>query len=187
MNKNEENVEELPVKKEEKETSEETKSTQEVESDDANIEITAGEYKDLKNFQEKFYYLAAEHENFKKRSEREKQNLLKFGQEGILKDLVEVMDNFDRTIGAIESENDEKIKNIKEGVEMVQKLFFNSLKKAGLESIETIGKVFDPNIHEALSQQEVEGKKENEIVQEFQKGYMLNGRLLRAAKVVVAK
>ncbi len=143
--------------------------------------------KENEEYKTKFLYLAAEFDNLKKRFDREKQDLLKFGSERILKSMIEVVDNFERTLSALESDKDEKIKNITVGIEMVHKLFINSLKNFGLEQIESIGKEFDPNFHEAVSQEAVEGKKDMEIITEYEKGYTLNGRLLRPAKVVVAK
>jgi molecular chaperone GrpE len=85
------------------------------------------------------------------------------------------------------SDEDEKIKNIVKGIEMVRTQFLETLENNGLKRIEALGEQFDPNFHEAISQQEVEGEEEDKIVQEFQKGYMLNGRLLRASKVVISK
>jgi molecular chaperone GrpE len=79
------------------------------------------------------------------------------------------------------------VKNIVVGIEMVHKLFISSLKNFGLEQINAVGEEFDPNFHEAMAQQPAEGKKDMEIIQEYEKGYILNGRLLRPSKVVVAK
>lgn len=143
--------------------------------------------KELEAFKEKYYYLAAEMENARKRFEREKENLLKFGNEKVLSGLVEVIDNLDRTLDAIKNDDDEKVKNIFVGVDMVKKQMMDTLKASGLEKVESIGKIFDPNYHEAMAQQPAPDKEDQEIIQVFQDGYMLNGRLLRAAKVIVAK
>ena len=78
------------------------------------------------------------------------------------------------------------MKNILIGLDMVKKQFLDTLAKSGLTLIDCLDKEFDPNFHEALSQEYVEGKQPNFIVREFQKGYMLNGRVIRASKVVVA-
>lgn len=138
------------------------------------------------NFKEKFYYLAAEMDNMKKRFEREKDNLVKYGNERVLKGLLDVVDNLDRTVDAIAGDEDEKVKNIYSGIEMVRKQFLDVLKTNGLEKVEAMGEIFDPNLHEAMAQQPAEGKQDQEIIQIFQHGYVLNGRLLRAAKVVIA-
>jgi len=140
---------------------------------------------EVEDFKSKYYYLAAEMDNLRKRQDREKQNLVKFGNEKVLSGLLEVIDNLDRTLDAIGNDEDEKIKNVWTGIEMVRKQFLEVLKSNGLEQIETVGTKFDPNFHEAMAGQPVEGKENDEIITEFQKGYTLNGRLLRAAKVVI--
>lgn len=138
------------------------------------------------DFKAKFYYLAAEFENTKKRFEREKDNLLKFGSEKILSNLVSVVDNFDLTVSALKNDNDDKVQNIVKGIEMIRTQFLDVLKQNGLTQVEALGKIFDPNFHEAVAQAPAPGKEDQEIITEYQKGYVLNGRLLRAAKVVVA-
>ena len=148
--------------------------------------VEENEETEQEDFKAKFYYLAAEMENMKKRNEREKDNLLKYGNEKVLSGLLEVVDNLDRTVDAISNDEDEKIKNIFNGIEMVRKQFLDVLKSSGLEKVEAVGEIFDPNFHEAMAQQPAEGKKDQEVIQVFQHGYKLNGRLLRAAKVVIA-
>lgn len=142
--------------------------------------------KEEPDFKAKYYYIAAEMDNYRKRMEREKENLIKFGNERVLSDLIQVMDNFERIVESLRPDQDEKIKNIVTGVDMVQKQFQDTLSKHGLSTVESIGKEFDPNFHEAMAQEYAEGVKPNHVIKEFQKGYTLNGRLLRAAKVVVA-
>lgn len=150
-------------------------------------ELKAEENKEAEDFKSKFYYLAAEMDNLRKRHEREREQLIKFGNEKVLSGLIEVVDNLERTLTAIEKDEDEKVKNIVVGIDMVRKQFMDTLKNNGLEIVEAVGKDFDPNFHEALAQQPAEGKKDGEVILEYQKGYLLNGRLLRASKVVVAK
>ncbi len=138
------------------------------------------------DFKAKYFYIAAEMDNYRKRMEREKENLIKFGNERVLSDLIQVMDNFERIIESLKPDQDPKIKNIVTGIDMVQKQFTDTLSKHGLTPVEAVGKEFDPNFHEAMAQEYAEGVKPNFVIKEFQKGYTLNGRLLRAAKVVVA-
>ena len=138
-------------------------------------------------YKEKYFYLAAEMQNMEKRFKREKDQLLKFGNENLLKDMLDVVDNLERTLGFINKDEDEKVKNIVIGVEMIQKMFIDSLGKHGLKQIEALGKEFDPNFHEALAQQPAEGKNDMEVIQVHQSGYTLNERVIRAAKVIVAK
>ncbi len=138
------------------------------------------------DFKAKYYYVAAELDNYRKRMEREKENLLKYGNERVLNDLLQVVDNFERTVDMLKGDQDPKVKNIVTGLNMVTKQFIDTLTKHGLTPVDSVGKDFDPNFHEAMAQEYAEGKKPNEIIKEFQKGYTLNGRLIRAAKVVVA-
>lgn len=145
------------------------------------------EIESLKAYKEKFYYVSAEMQNLEKRFEKEKQNLLKYGQENILSDLLDVLDNFDRTMGYIRKDEDKKVQNIAVGIDMIQKQLFEALGKHGLEKVEALGKVFDPNFHEAISQVAHEGSEDDTIHEVQQEGYLLNNRLLRAAKVVVVK
>lgn len=139
------------------------------------------------DYKEKYYYLAAEMQNMQRRFDKEKESLLKFGSEKILKDLLDVVDNFERTLGFIKDDEDEKVKNIAVGIDMIKKQFIETLGKHGLQQVQAMGEVFDPNYHEAMAQQPAEDKKEMEIIQVHQNGYLLNERLLRPAKVVVAK
>ncbi len=145
------------------------------------------EPKKEEDFKAKYYYLAAEIENMRRRYDREKENLLKYGNEKVLSGLLGVVDNFDLTVNALKADNDDKVKNIMIGIEMVRTQFLDVMKQNGLTQVDALGKKFDPNFHEALSQAKVDGKEDDEIIQVYQQGYVLNGRLLRAAKVVVAK
>lgn len=145
------------------------------------------EAKEEENFKERYFYLAAEMQNAQRRFDKEKENLLKYGSEKILKDLLDVIDNFERTLGFISADEDEKVKNIAVGIDMINKQLIAALSKHGLSQVEALGKTFDPNFHEALAQQPSEGKEDDEIIQVHQSGYTLNDRLLRPAKVIIVK
>jgi molecular chaperone GrpE len=125
----------------------------------------------------------AELENFKKRLTKEKEDFVQFANERLLKELVQIEDNMERAISAPNA----TLESLKEGVEMIQKQFSIFLKNQKVESIEAMEKPFDPNLHEVLNQQESDEHKENTVIQEYSKGYTLNGRLLRSAKVVISK
>jgi molecular chaperone GrpE len=179
--------ESLKVVKDEAETTEET-STEEVEVEVSEEEKLIKELTEERDtFKEKYFYLAAEMENARRRFEREKENLVKFGNEKVISGLLTVIDNLDLTLQAVANEEDEKIKNIVVGVEMVRDQFLEQLKSSNVSIIETKGKNFDPKLHEALGQREEEGVEAGTILDEVQKGYVLNGRVLRAAKVMIAK
>ncbi len=169
----EDNVESLDAKREDITEDNETAETVEEKKEE--------------DFKAKFYYLAAELENSRKRFEREREKFVKYGNERILKALLDVVDNLGRTVESVKSDEDEKIKNIASGIGMVHEQFLKVLTDNGLEKVDSLGKIFDPNFHEAMAQQPAEGKEDDEIVQVYQDGYKLNGRLLRAAKVIIAK
>lgn len=151
------------------------------------VEENVAEQKKEEDFKEKYYYLAAEMQNMQRRFDKEKENLLKYGSEKILRDLLEVVDNLERTIGFIKDDEDEKVKNLYVGLDMVNTQFDEALSKHGLKKVEALGQKFDPNFHEALAQQASDGKEDMEILQVHQDGYTLNERLIRPAKVVVVK
>ena len=156
------------------------------ETVDVTQEATKEEKKEEIDYKAKYFYIAAEMDNYRKRMEREKESLVKFGNERVIRDLLEVADNFDRTIDMLRGDQDQKVKNLVFGLDMIQKQFVDTMGKHGLTPIESVGKEFDPNFHEAMSQEYAEGKKPNEVIKEFQKGYTLNGRVIRASKVVVS-
>ena len=169
------------------ENSKDEKKTDETTVEAAGPELSVVEdKKEEVDYKAKYYYIASEMDNYRKRLEREKENLLKFGNEKVMRDLLDVADNFDRTIGMLKGDEDQKVKNLVVGLDMVQKQFLVTMGKHGLNPIQAIGKEFDPNFHEALAQEYAEGKKPNEVIKEFQKGFTLNGRVIRASKVVVS-
>ena len=138
---------------------------------------------ELANQKDTFLREKAELENFKKRLTKEKEDFVQFANERLLKELIQIEDNLER---ALEVPN-ATFESLKEGVEMIQKQFTTFLKNQKAEPIEALGKPFDPNLHEVLNQQESEEHEENTVIQEYSKGYTLNGRILRPAKVVIAK
>jgi len=138
------------------------------------------------DYKQKYFYLAAEMDNLRKRLDREKSQIIKFGSESILKDLVQVLDTFELTVNAIKMDKDEKVQNIVVGLDMVSKQFEDALKNHGLEKIDCLGKEFDPNFHEAVSKEDAEKAKTMEVIKVAQSGYTLNGRTIRASKVIVA-
>ena len=128
--------------------------------------------------------LAADFENFRKRNEQEREALLKYGAESTLKKMLEVIDNFERGLRAIESVDD--CEKVKECYNLAYKNFTEALSKAGLETIKAEGEEFDPNLHEAVMRTQDSDKPENTIIAELQKGYKLGDKVLRPALVNVA-
>ena len=171
---------------EQNENTKDDKKTEETTVEATNVEEINKDKKEEVDYKSKYFYVAAEMDNYRKRVEREKENLVKFGNERVMSDLLEVADNFDRTIGMLKGDEDQKVKNLVIGLDMVQKQFLDTMGKHGLSQIQSLGKEFDPNFHEAVAQEYAEGTKPNEVIKEFQKGYSLNGRVIRASKVVVS-
>ena len=155
----------------------------EEKSSDNNEELTALQEK-YDTLNQQYLRLAADFDNFRKRQEQERENLLKFGTENALKKMIEVLDNFERGKKALESVNDWE--KVKESFDLVHKQVFEALKKLGLETIETEGKEFDPNFHDAVMQTPTSEHPEHTIINELQKGYKMGDKVLRPALVNVA-
>lgn len=142
---------------------------------------------ELAHYKDRYVRAVAEMENIRRRSEKERSDLLKYGLESTLRDLLPVLDSFEL---AVPSENatpeaDANEKSFHSGVLMVKKQMLDTLKKHGLEQIEAKDKPFDPNFHQAIQRVESADHKEETVAGEFQKGYVLNGRLIRPAMVSV--
>lgn len=130
--------------------------------------------------------LKAEFENYRRRTEKEKADLIEYGKEQVILDILPVIDNFERALEASHGDNEE-IASFKEGVNLIYRQFKGILEKIGVKEIEALGQIFDPYKHHAVMQEEVEDKKENEIIEVFQKGYMFNNKVIRPSMVKVAK
>jgi molecular chaperone GrpE len=130
--------------------------------------------------------LAAEFENYKKRSAREMNDFRKFANESFVKAMLPVVDNLDR---AIESSSNDKHANssVVEGVNMTLREILKVFEQYGIKPFESLGKTFDPSLHQAVMQEDDEAYPENTVSKELQKGYMIHDRLLRPAMVVVSK
>lgn len=127
----------------------------------------------------------AEFDNYKKRSERELGDFRKFANESLIKELLPVMDNLERAIES--SAGEAAAASIVEGVDMTLKEIYKVLEKFNLKSLESEGKPFDPNFHQAVMQEETDEMPDNTVLKVMQKGYILHDRLIRPAMVVVAK
>jgi molecular chaperone GrpE len=138
----------------------------------------------IKSLQERLLYFQADFENFKKLKNKEKQDTLKFGNEVLIKDLLPVIDNLERALE--HASKTEDFKSIHEGIEIVLNEFLKVLEKAGVEPVEALGKKFDPNFHEAFFQEERDDVKPETVISEHQKGYVLNGRLIRPSMVSIS-
>lgn len=153
-----------------------------VEAEVASAEDTVTELLETKR---KLAYLAAEFDNFRKRTQRERESLVAFGNERLLLALLPILDNLERAIAQGAAAG--SVEALLEGVRMTYGLFVAELKKFGVEQMSAAGKPFDPAIHEAVAQLPAPHLADGTVLDEACKGYTLNNRLLRAAQVTVAR
>jgi len=167
---------------------EETAADAEDEAVDTTNEDLAAELEDVRQqlaeCQDKMLRTAADFDNSKKRLERERDSILKYAEENILKELLASLDNLERAMQ--QGRETDNLVSLLEGVEMTWNGLLAMLEKFGLKPVDSIGETFDPNFHEAVAMEAGSEMPENQVLKEFQKGYMYKDRLLRAAKVIVS-
>ena len=129
----------------------------------------------------------ADAQNVQRRAEQDVERARKFALEQFAKELLAVVDNMERALEATDGLDDEVVKPITEGVELTLKSFLAALKKFNVEAVDPQGEPFDPNLHQAMSMVENNDVEPNSVIAVMQKGYTLNGRLLRPAMVMVSK
>jgi molecular chaperone GrpE len=137
-------------------------------------------------YYEQLLRATADFDNFKKRAARERQDAIKYANDSLLERVIPVLDNFEMALAAAAAPNT-TVQSMQAGVTMIQQQLRAAMGEAGLEEINAAGQKFDPNIHEAISQQETNDAPEGQVVQQVRKGYKLRDRLLRPASVIVAK
>jgi len=154
------------------------------------LEILRQSFEEKKKLADSYYdqllRLKAEFDNYRKRIEKEKEELIKFGKEELVVKLLDILDSLDLALTSIKDEKNEH-KSIREGVELIHKQFREVLEKEGVKKLEVQGEKFDPNLHYAVEYQESDKHKDNEILEEIRPGYLLYERVIRPAMVVVAK
>lgn len=164
-------------------------SLSEVETLKAELEMSMARGRDLmhklKDEHEKMLRAAADLENFKKRAQKEKEEVQKYGAEKLLKDFLPIFDNFDRALEHAKGPGD--FDSLKKGVEMMRKLFEDTLGKHQVKAFTSQGKAFDPTQHEAMTAAETTDMPPNHVHTEVLRGFTLNDRLVRPALVIVSK
>lgn len=138
---------------------------------------------ELAGEKDKLIRLKAETDNFRKRLSREKDGFAQFANERLLKDVLPIYENLERAL----STPNITVESLQEGVEMILKQFSSFLDKEKVKPVESVGQKFDPSIHEAMSQMESDDHEDDTVIQEYSKGYYLNGRILQPARVVICK
>jgi len=139
----------------------------------------------LKDYHELLLRSAADLDNFRKRTLKEKEEIRRYGVEKLLKDFLPIQDNLERALDHAKSGGD--FDSLRQGIGMTRKLFEDSLARYGVHSFNSVGRPFDPRLHEALQQVDSSDLEPNHVVSEVVKGYLLHDRLARPALVVVSK
>ncbi len=139
----------------------------------------------IRELEDRLLRLAAEYDNYRKRTAREFEYLCQNANENLILKLLDALDNFERALDAAKNSND--YESFRKGVELIYTHLKELLEKEGLKEIEAVCKPFDPNYHEAVTQCESDQHEEGIVADEVCKGYMLNEKLLRPSKVVVSK
>jgi molecular chaperone GrpE len=164
------------------ESAEENQQAEQIEELKAQVEALQAENSELKN---QYLRKQADFENFRKRMQREKQESVKYANSNLLQDLITIIDDFERAIRSSEESRD--FESFHSGIKMIEHQFVNMLeRKYGLTRMESEGQEFDPQMHEAINMEESADVEVQTVTEDYQKGYLLNDRVLRHAKVKVA-
>jgi len=142
--------------------------------------------KEAEEYKDKYVRLYAEFDNARKRMDREKQDFIKYANEELIVEFLGILDDLERSVVSAQTKHEDYDAFLK-GIEMVMVHVNDLLKKNGVKRVETVGKTFDPHCHEVMMMENSEDHDENTIIEEFQKGYYLGERVVRTAKVKVAK
>ena len=162
--------------------------TQVTSMTDPEIQALKAEAEKARHYYDQWARTTADLDNYKKRATRERQEAIKFANEALIEKLIPGLDNFDSALAATaQAGGSTSAQSLQTGINMILQQLKSVLAEAGLEEIDASNKTFDPNWHEALSQQASAEVPEGQVLQQLRKGYKLRERLLRPAGVVVAK
>ena len=143
--------------------------------------------RELEEAQDRLVRLQAEFENFRRRSLKERQESLQYGHQNLVKDLLGTVDNLERAIAHSKEDASASMESVLQGVELVQRELLGALGKHGVKVVEPVKEVFNPTFHEAMGQLPDASVAPNSVLQVLQKGYLINDRMLRPARVLVAR
>ncbi|MBQ0832033.1 MULTISPECIES: nucleotide exchange factor GrpE [unclassified Marinobacter] len=189
MNTDENRNEQVDELKEAAEATVEEAQTGEPEAEQNEVSELDALSAQLQDSQEQMLRLQAEMQNVRRRAEMDVEKAHKFALEKFVKELLPVADSLEKAVESTEGHEDagELVASIRQGVEMTLSLFVSSLKKFNVEPLNPVGEPFDPQQHEAMSMVPAPDAEPNSVVAVVQKGYLLNGRVVRPAMVMVAK
>ncbi|MCF7887008.1 MAG: nucleotide exchange factor GrpE [Candidatus Omnitrophica bacterium] len=183
MSKNKKNQQKKMDKKDQKDNSK--NKGQNINDRKTEAEIIEKQKKEYQDLLDRYLRFQAEFDNYRKRSLQEKAGFIRFANQSLISELIGILDNFELSIKYADEKNDFKLMH--QGVDMIIKQLHALLKSKGLEKIKTVGEKFDPHKHDALTIVEDQDVDSDTVVEELQTGYLLSGRILRPAKVKVAK
>ncbi|WP_255639738.1 nucleotide exchange factor GrpE [Aquibacillus saliphilus] len=178
--KDQEIIEEQELVDENREETEETEEAEVIDTVNSELESVKQEKEEV---YQRMLRVQAEFDNFRKRTQREKEADRKYKSQSLATELLPVVDNFERALNT--EVKDESTASFIEGVKMVYRQLTAALEKEGIEVVKTEGEVFDPQVHQAVMQVEDDQYESNVVVEELQKGYKLNDRVIRPAMVKV--
>ena len=185
-NKAEEQDLETPTSETKEQASEQEQETEEVETSE---DIIAKLNEEITNLKDQRLRAIAELENFRKRAEKDQSDALKYGVSNFAKEIINISDNIERAQSSIpeEAKNNETIKPVIEGIDLIAQSVVTTFEKIGIKKIESLNEKFDHNLHQAMMEIEKDDLEPGTIVQELIPGYTLHDRLLRPAMVGVSK
>jgi molecular chaperone GrpE len=183
---NEKNEEVLETSEEEQQEQQEQQEQEETTSEEKVEEVSAVEKFEeaLNESKDKYLRLQAEFQNYKKRQEKQRKDLIKYSHGEVIKDVLPIIDNFERAIVSLKE--DKNAESLLEGIEMIKSSFDEFLEKNKVETIDTVGEKFDTKYHHAVMKEDTDAYDHNEVIQELQRGYILEGKVIRHAMVKVA-
>ena len=174
--------EETEIPEEEAAEAEEVPVAEIVEDEEGLSELEQAQ-QEAKEARDEMLRMRAETDNLRKRLQKEKLDSIQFANERLIKQLIPIFENLDRALKA----PDTNVESLKEGVQLTADQAHALFKKENVEPINAVGELFDPSIHEVLSQMESSDHDENTVIKEFSKGYRMNSRVLIPSRVVIAK
>jgi molecular chaperone GrpE len=184
MAENKEEKEELTDKTEQSEQETQNEETPKAEQEEAKEDDLATKLEELNK---KYLLLYSDFENFRKRKAKEQMELVMNASEGLIKELLPVIDDYERALQNMESQDNEVFAKTKEGIELIYNKLIGTLTKKGLKPINAKGEMFDENLHEAIARIPAQNEDEKgKVIDETTKGYYLNDKVIRYSKVVVA-
>jgi molecular chaperone GrpE len=175
-------TEDVETPEEESAEAEETPVAEIVEEEEGPSELEQAQ-QEAKDLRDEMLRMRAETDNLRKRLQKEKLDSVQFANERLIKQLIPIFENLDRALKA----PDTNVDSLKEGVRLTSEQALALFKKENVEPIPAVGEPFDPSIHEVLSQMESNDHDENTVIEEYSKGYRMNGRVLLPSRVVTSK